>query len=83
MVKEGWNIQIEGSPLFQISQKLKSIKCKLRTIFGRVDKQKDNLCEEIFKVHDARRLNPNDVAFGEREREKAFTKEYIEDLDLE
>lgn len=54
VVKEGWNIQVSSSHLFQVTQKFKSVKNKLRTwnrtTFGHVDKQNEVLREEMFKL---------------------------------
>lgn len=85
VVKVGWNIHVSGSPLFRVTQKLKSIKNKLkiwnRDVFGWVDEKKVSLREEMFKLQDARRLKRDDDNLAKKEREA--TKKYCEALRVE
>lgn len=64
-----WDIEVTGSPLFQVTQKLKSVKNKLRSwnkdVFGHVNEKKEKLREEMFKLQDAQRLKPNDGSLAE------------------
>lgn len=85
VVKDSWTIFVDGNPLFQVVQKLKATKARLkewnRTIFGMIDPQLKHAREELYNIQDAHRQNWDDSNLAVMEKEVAV--EYSRVLELE
>ncbi|KAF5447247.1 hypothetical protein F2P56_032815 [Juglans regia] len=57
LVNEVWSMHVDGCPMFQISKKLKPLKCALRKwnieVFGRVEVELQNLENHIVELENS------------------------------
>lgn len=61
VVKDVWDVPVDGNPIFRVAQKLKATKILLkqwnRSVFGCIDTQLKNARNEMYKIQEARRVN--------------------------
>lgn len=72
MVKEAWGVSVKGSPMFQVSQKLKNVKAHLknfnRVYFGGLPGRVNQAREGLHRCQAAVLNNPSNEALISQEQ---------------
>ncbi|VFQ62432.1 unnamed protein product [Cuscuta campestris] len=79
IIQEGWSKQVEGRPMFQLQQKLKTLKAPLRKLnrdkFYQIYKQVEVIRVELEETQ--KHLKENQEDSGLLYQEKHLTKDYL------